>query len=210
MTSPGVRRLYFDDDKGDLHVFDGKDAFWRWYGAPNQYRDPLQTPRVWSKEARTRIAKAVGLPAVTAIDNLLDAYSSVYPNRVHPVEDDGERIQPERDWLEFREHNTREGETWYMYVRLESESDRQLAERLCAEWGDNYGEWKLDTWQQHRVDSWCNIPYGSYMPCNQQTVMDDPLRERISGLLDMLEHPLPDRLEQRHRIQDTVYKMQLF
>lgn len=48
------------------------------------------------------------------------------------------------------------------------------------------------------------------MPCNQQTVMDDPLRERISGLLDMLEHPLPDRLEQRHRIQDTVYKMQLF
>lgn len=29
MTSPGVRRLYFDDDKGDLHVFDGKDAFWR-------------------------------------------------------------------------------------------------------------------------------------------------------------------------------------
>lgn len=158
MTSPGVRRLYFDDGKGDLHVFDGKDAFWRWYGAPNQYRDPLQTPRVWSKEARTRIAKAVGLPAVTAIDNLLDAYSSVYPNRVHPVEDDGERIQPERDWLEFREHNTWEGETWYMYVRLESESDRQLAERLCAEWGDNYGEWKLDTWQQHRVDSWCNIP----------------------------------------------------
>lgn len=186
MTSPGVRRLYFDDDKGDLHVFDGKDAFWRWYGAPNQYRDPLQTPRVWSKEARTRIAKAVGLPAVTAIDNLLDAYRSVYPNRVHPVEDDGERIQPERDWLEFREHNTWEGETWYMYVRLESESDRRLAERLCAEWGDNYGEWKLDTWQQHRVDSWCNIPYGSYMPCNQQTVMDDPLRERISGLLDML------------------------
>jgi len=48
MTSLGVRRLYFDDDKGDLHVFDGKDAFWRWYGAPNQYRDPLQTPRVWS------------------------------------------------------------------------------------------------------------------------------------------------------------------
>lgn len=66
MTSLGVRRLYFDDDKGDLHVFDGKDAFWRWYGAPNQYRDPLQTPRVWSKEARTRIAKAVGLPAVSA------------------------------------------------------------------------------------------------------------------------------------------------
>lgn len=46
MTSPGVRRLYFDDDKGDLHVFDGKDAFWRWYGAPNQYRDPLQTFRL--------------------------------------------------------------------------------------------------------------------------------------------------------------------
>lgn len=205
-----MANLYHEDGESNLHVFASLEAYWRWYGCGNHWRDPLQSPRVGSGEARKRIARTVKLPASTPIGRLLDAYRTVHPERVHPIEDDGQRIQPERDWLEFREHNTWEGETWYMYVRLESESDRQLAERLCAEWGDNYGEWKLGTWQQHRVDSWCNIPYGSYMPCNQQTVMDDPLRERISGLLDMLEHPLSDRLEQRHRIQDTVYKMQLF
>ena len=205
-----MANLYHEDGESNLHVFASLEAYWRWYGCRNHWRDPLQSPRVGSGEARKRIARTVKLPASTPIGRLLDAYRTVHPERVHPIEDDGQRIQPERDWLEFREHNTWEGETWYMYVRLEYESDRQLAERLCAEWGDNYGEWKLGTWQQHRVDSWCNIPYGSYMPCNQQTVMDDPLRERISGLLDMLEHPLPDRLEQRHRIQDTVYKMQLF
>lgn len=95
MTSPGVRRLYFDDDKGNLHVFDGRGAFWRWYGAPNQYRDPLQMPRVYFREARERVARTVGMPVSTPIDRLLDAYHAIHPEHVHPVEDDGIRIQPE-------------------------------------------------------------------------------------------------------------------
>lgn len=140
-----MANLYYEDGESNLHVFASLEAYWRWYGCRNHWRDPLQSPRVGSGEARKRIARTVKLPASTPIGRLLDAYRTVHPERVHPIEDDGQRIQPERDWLEFREHNTWEGETWYMYVRLESESDRQLAERLCAEWGDNYGEWKLGT-----------------------------------------------------------------
>ncbi|KAA8828134.1 hypothetical protein [Bifidobacterium myosotis] len=205
-----MRNLYYDDQNGDLHVFACRAAYERWYGTRFPHRDPLKTHRRKSADARRRLARATGLPASTPIGRLLDAYRTGHPTRVHPVEDDGVRAEPERPWLWFREHNSWERETWSMYVLLDSDTARTLAERLCAAWGDNYGEWALTRFQPHIIQSLCNLPYGNYMPCHQRTVMDDRLRGRIEGLLDMLDHPLPDADGQWRRIQETVYKMNLF
>lgn len=92
-----MANLYHEDGESNLHVFASLEAYWRWYGCGNHWRDPLQSPRVGSGEARKRIARTVKLPASTPIGRLLDAYRTVHPERVHPIEDDGQRIQPERD-----------------------------------------------------------------------------------------------------------------
>lgn len=97
-----------------------------------------------------------------------------------------------------------------MYVRLDTPTDLQNDRPTDIPMGSNYGEWEICSLTQNRVDDICRHSREGYYPANQQTIMKDGLRENLTNLLDMIEHPLKDNRKQDEQITDYVYKMGVF